>query len=94
VGWRRGILFDLRVVLVGVELVNDVDSEGGGLGGVRLLPALLQLLEELGRCVGTRTPQDPTAHGARLMGNSQDSQGAGRCKKARGNNLAVGLFKS
>jgi hypothetical protein len=43
-----GLLFDLRVVLVGVELVNDVDPEGGGLGGVRLLPALLQLLEELG----------------------------------------------
>jgi hypothetical protein len=47
-GWRRGLLFDLRVVLVGVELVNDVYPEGGGLGGVRLLPALLQLLEELG----------------------------------------------
>ena len=40
-------VFDGRVVLVGVVLVDKVEAHGGRLPRVRLLPTLLQLLEEL-----------------------------------------------
>ena len=44
---------------VHVVLVYDVHTQGGGLGGVRLLPALLELLDELGGGVRPGGPEDP-----------------------------------
>ena len=39
----------------------EVEAHGGGLARVRLLAPLLQLLEELGRRVRARRPQDAQA---------------------------------
>ncbi len=38
---------NLRVVLVGVELVDNIHPDGGRLGGFRLVATLLQLVKEL-----------------------------------------------
>ena len=46
-------------LLVYIVLVDDVQPESGRLGGVRLVPALLELLHQLGRGVGAGAPEDP-----------------------------------
>ena len=46
----------LWVVLIDGDVVDNADADGGGLGGIRLLPALLQLVEQLRGGVGTRAP--------------------------------------
>ena len=44
---------------VHVVLVDDVHPESGGLAGVGLLPALLELLDQLGGGVRAGRPEQP-----------------------------------